>query len=117
METHVTLLGWLYIVSNAIFILLGLCGLILFRGIGGIVDDRFVTDLFSLITTVAAVFLAVLGLPGLMAGYGLLRSESWGRYLALIVAFLSLVNFPIGTILGVYAFFVLLQEEANTYFT
>jgi hypothetical protein len=118
METHVTLLGWLFIVSNAIFILLGLCGLFLFQGVGGIVDDRFVTDLFSIITTVAAVLLAILGFPGLIAGYGLLRRETWGRYLALIVAFLGMVNFPIGTFLGIYAFFfMLLQQEANTYFT
>jgi hypothetical protein len=117
LETHVTLLGWLFIASNAIFFVLGLCGLLIVRGVGGIIDDQFVTQILSFVSTFGAMFLAILALPGLIAGYGLLRRETWGRILALIVAFLGLVNFPIGTLFGIYAFFVLLQQEASEFFS
>jgi hypothetical protein len=46
---------------------------------------------------------------GVIAGWGLLQRESGGRVLALIVAFVSLINFPIGTVLGVYTLWVLLR--------
>jgi hypothetical protein len=36
--------------------------------------------------------------------------------LAIVVAILGLINFPIGTLVGVYALWVLMQEQATAYF-
>ncbi len=63
------------------------------------------------------VFFALLALPGLAAGYGLLKQNSWARILALVVAIFKLLDFPLGTALAIYAFWVLLQEDARFYFT
>jgi hypothetical protein len=52
----------------------------------------------------------------MLAGYGLLKRTPWARVLALVVAILSLINFPIGTAIGIYTFWVMLQEEAAEYF-
>jgi hypothetical protein len=52
-----------------------------------------------------------------VAGYGLLRRRAWGRILALVVGFLGLVDFPLGTAIGIYTFWVLLQDSAADYFT
>jgi hypothetical protein len=71
----------------------------------------------TLIGTFGAVFFTLLALPGLLAGFGLVKREPWARVLALVLAFLNLVNFPLGTALGIYAFFVLLQKEATEYFS
>jgi hypothetical protein len=60
--------------------------------------------------------MVVLALPGLLAGYGLLRHRPWARLLAIIIAVLGLVNFPFGTVIGVYALFVLSQGSAIDYF-
>ena len=116
MKIHVPLLGWLYIAGHAIFLLLGICGLLLLTGIGGISGDPVANRVLTLIGTFGAVFFTLLSLPGLVAGYGLIKRESWARVLALVIAFLNLVNFPLGTLLGLYAFFVLLQKEASEYF-
>jgi hypothetical protein len=58
----------------------------------------------------------VLALPGLAAGYRLLKRQAWGRILALVVGFLDLVNFPVSTAIGIYTLWVLLQDSAATYF-
>jgi hypothetical protein len=58
----------------------------------------------------------VLAIPGLVAGYGLLARKAWGRVLAIVVGILGLINFPVGTAIGIYAILVLLQEGANGYF-
>jgi hypothetical protein len=62
------------------------------------------------------IFMAVLALPGLLAGIGLLKRKNWGRVLAIVVSFLNLLNFPLGTLLGGYSLWVLFQEAAGTYF-
>jgi hypothetical protein len=56
--------------------------------------------------------LVVLGIPGMVAGYGLLRRKAWGRILAMVVGFLGLVNVPLGTAIGIYTFWLLLQDSA-----
>jgi hypothetical protein len=117
MQVHVTLLGWLYIAGHAIFLLIGICGFLFLTTIGGITDDIIADRILTLLGTLAAVFFTLLSLPGFIAGLGLLKRESWARILALILAFLNLVNFPLGTALGIYAFFVLLQREASEYFS
>lgn len=120
LHLHVPVLGWLNIAVNAMLLALGLCGLVFFMGIGFIpfVDtgDAVALGILSLIGTIGLLFFAVLALPGILAGYGLLRRKKWGQILAIIVGFLSLFNFPIGTIIGAYALFVLLQNSANEYF-
>jgi hypothetical protein len=60
--------------------------------------------------------MVVLALPALLAGIGLLRRKEWGRILALIVGVFDLLNFPIGTLIAVYSFYVLLQNSATPYF-
>jgi ABC-type spermidine/putrescine transport system permease subunit II len=116
MQQHVTIVGWLHIVSNALFLLVGLCGLLFFAGIGIVTGDRTAMEILGIIAIVAALFCAVIALPGILAGYGLLKRQKWGQILGIIVGILSLVNFPIGTAIGLYTLFVLFQEAATSYF-
>ena len=48
-----------------------------------------------------------------IAGWGLLKMESWGRAFALVMAFFELIHVPFGTALGVYTLFVLLPDAAG----
>ena len=119
MHQHVTILGWLYIVANAIVLLIGLCGLLFFVSIGAIGaanDDLVAFGVLSTIGMVALLFFGVLALPGILAGYGLLKRKQWGQILALIVGILGVFNVPIGTLIGIYTLFVLLQNAAEPYF-
>lgn len=58
-----------------------------------------------------ALFLLLVSLPAVIAGFGLLARKSWARPLTLVVAVLSLFAFPIGTLLGVYQLWVLAMNE------
>lgn len=44
----------------------------------------------------------------LAAGWGLLEHAQWGRVVAIVAAFLSLLKFPFGTALGIWTLVVLL---------
>jgi hypothetical protein len=116
LHQHVTILGWLYIIANAVILLLGCGVLTLLIGIGVATGDPVAARILSIVGVTVGVLMVVLAIPGIVAGAGLLRRKSWGRILALIVGFLGLVNFPIGTAIGIYAFWVLLQEAATDYF-
>jgi hypothetical protein len=64
----------------------------------------------------AAGFIILLSLPGVFAGYGLLKRRPWARILAIVVGALHLYNLPIGTALGVYTFVVLADSRAEALF-
>ena len=57
--------------------------------------------------------LAVISIPGIIGGIGILRLWPWARYLVLILAVLHLFNIPIGTLAGVYSIWVLIQDETK----
>ena len=83
LHTHVPIVGWLNIIADGFFLLLGICGFVFFAGIGffAAVDsgDAVALPILGLVGTVGLVFFAVLALPGLLAGYGLLKRKKWGN--------------------------------------
>ncbi len=113
---HVSIVGWLYIVSSALLLVIGGMAFLLLTGVGAFSGDSQAVAVLGVVGVWVALFLTVLALPGFFAGYGLLKRRQWGRVLALVVAFLKLFNVPIGTLLGMYTFWVLLQTSANDYF-
>ena len=115
-QQHVNIVGWLHIVANALFVLAGLCGLLFLAGIGIVTGDRTAAGVLSIVGIVTALFCGVIAFPGILAGYGLLKRQKWGQILGIVVGFLSLVNFPIGTAIGIYTLFVLFQGAATGYF-
>lgn len=119
LHQHVVIVAWLNIAVNALFLLLGLCAFLTFAGIGAIAasyGDPTALAVLSIIGTASLVFFAALTVPWLVAGYGLLRRARWGQILGIVLGFLSLFNFPVGTIIGAYTLFVLLQNSATAYF-
>lgn len=116
LRLHVNILGWLYIVGHAFFLVIALFIGMLLPTIGVFSGDPEAAIVLPIVGTAVGIFLTFIALPGILAGYGLLKGRNWGRILAIIVGILGLVNIPIGTVVGVYTLFVLLQESANLYF-
>lgn len=50
---------------------------------------------------------------GLVAGWGLLQREPWGRMVAIVLGCLSLIDLPFGTALGIYTLWVLLPTQSE----
>ena len=112
MKTHVELVGLINIVSGLVSVLIGLFILALFLILAPVTGDP--TGSFVLVAVGMSVggLLIVLGLPGLVAGIGLLKFRAWARILALIAAILAFFNFPLGTLVAVYTVWVLTNDEA-----
>lgn len=117
MEKHVTLLAVLFIVYHAMGVLLGLSLFGILSGVGLLSREPEAVAVLSFIGSIAATFLLVFALPGLIAGFGMLKQANWARVLALVVAFFDLIHFPLGTALAIYAFWVLMQNETIEMFT
>lgn len=116
LHQHVIIVAWLNIIGSAIVLLIAGLVFLLLSGVGVAIQEQDVLRILTVVGISVGIFLAVLALPGFIAGIGLLRRQSWARYLALVVAFLNLFNVPIGTIIGGYSILVLLQDSAPAYF-
>jgi hypothetical protein len=63
---------------------------------------------------VAWIFLVVRAGLALAAGWGLWERSPWGRIVAIVAAFLSLLKFPFGTALGIWTLVVLMGYRNTT---
>ena len=117
MELHVPIVAWLLILGHAFFLLGAALVFSLLTGIGAAVGDRTAWAILGLVGATTGGLLAALALPGLAVGFGLLARQAWARVLAVVVSALGLVNFPLGTLFGVYAIWVLLQDAGGDYFS
>ena len=116
LERHVPILGWLHVAAGALFVVIGLFVFTFFTGIGVASGEAEAMRILGIIGFSVGSFLIVMGLPGLAAGYGLLKRKPWARMLTLVLGILNLINFPLGTIMGVYTLWVLLDDRAIAYF-
>lgn len=123
MAQHVKVLGILHIALGALSVLAGIGLLLIMGGIAGIVgwtahaeDSIIAVPILGGIGGFLFVILTLLGLPGIIAGWGLLSFRPWARILTIILSAFDLLNVPFGTALGVYGFWVLLSVEGERLF-
>jgi len=115
-ETHISVVGWAQIVNSVINILVAAFVVAVLVVIGVIADDPIAYRFLTAIGWLTGALLFFLALPGLVVGIGLLGRAGWSRVLALGIAVFELGLFPIGTLLGAYTLFVLLQSSAEDAF-
>jgi hypothetical protein len=116
MDTHVKIVGWLWIIVGALGLLGALCAIVSIAGGGLISGDQDALIATSITATVIGGIVFVLSIPNIIAGIGLLKYKSWARILAIILGVLSLLGFPIGTALGIYTLWALLNKETPPLF-
>lgn len=120
MRLHVDVLGWLHFIWGVFGVLAGASLLILALGSQlALVDLRAIGPAAR-----AAVWLLVIGgfafiLAGavmIVVARTLVRRHPAGRVAALVLAVPNLLVVPFGTALGIYAFWVLLNDDARREF-
>lgn len=116
MRQHVKALGALYIGLGVLRLFVALAAFLAILGSGIISGDPIAVQVTSIVAPLVAVFLVTLGLPGIIGGYGLLKGKSWARYLVMVLAVFNLFDFPVGTILSVYTYWVLFHQESVVLF-
>lgn len=115
-EQHVPILGVLHLVIGALSAVVGVFIFLFLSGIGVAVHDPVAFRVLTVVGITVGTFLVILGVPGTVAGYGLLKRRAWARGLGVAVGVLNLLNVPIGTLVGVYTLVVLLQTDAEEAF-
>lgn len=117
MEKHITLVAVLKI-GFGVFGLLVVClAFVAIAGGGAISGDPEAMAITSVVASVIAIFFITLSVPGIVGGIGLLKRRSWARILVLILAVVDLFLIPIGTLIGVYTLWVLMNDETAKLFT
>jgi hypothetical protein len=116
MEGHTKTLGILWIIYGVLGILLGLMVVGLLFGISYLPDDHDSPVILRTVAIGGGGLLIFLSLPEVIAGFALLKFKEWGRILALVVAVLNVIWFPIGTALSIYTFVILLNSETAVLF-
>ncbi|PTN07872.1 hypothetical protein [Mangrovibacterium marinum] len=111
MDSHVKIIGILYLVFSILGIIGALVLFLTLNLIGQFIDDSEVVAILSIVATVVATVMAVCSVPGIIAGWGLLKYQEWARILTIILSALNILNFPFGTALGIYAIWALVQPE------
>ena len=116
MRTHIKIVGWAYIIYSCLK-LLGAVS-VLFTGLlGGLFSGSIGTMLVAGASSAAfAIVFGILALFGIIAGFAFLSYRPWARYLLIIVAALNLFAFPIGTLISIYALWVLFSSETQMLF-
>ena len=122
MDTHVKVLGILYIVAGAI----GICGALLMMVIFGFSASAVMLDgdpdaaiavpILGLTGAALVVATLIMSLPAVIIGVGLYKFRPWARIGGIVLAALSLIVFPFGTVLGAYGLWVLLSKTTEPLF-
>jgi len=115
-QNHITLLGVLHIARGAFVLLIGVLLFAILTGIGAISEDNTALGVLGFIGTALMLLFIALAIPSVLAGIGVLLRREWGRIMALVVGILSLIDVPIGTAIGVYSIWVLMNDETRLLF-
>ncbi len=124
MDKHIQLVGILNIVYRSLTLLGGFLLLFLASefwqifgyliSIGAIGPHEIPMELIRIVPVILTfvgllvVFVSVLVI---VAGVVVLKRREWGRVLLLVLSFFSLVRIPLGTALGIYSIWVLLNSD------
>jgi hypothetical protein len=117
MEKHITTVAALHIGLSIFGIIIGAFIFIFLTAIGFVSRDEEALVILAAIGTIVSIFLFVLSVPGIIGGIGLLKRKEWARILILVVSAIDLINIPIGTALGVYSIWVLVNDETVKLFS
>ena len=124
MEKHISLVGILNIVYSSLsilgaFVLFALSiGFKFFFEIIARCDPHGFEDVPTEILNIVPIILSIVGivlfvfsLIGMIGAIGVLKKKEWGRIIVLVMSFFHLIRIPLGTILGVYSIWTLLNDE------
>lgn len=105
-DQHIRALGIAHIIYSCLLLIPAAIAFAVLTTVGVFIDDPEAAQILPIVGTGIAIFLVVLAIPGLLAGYGVLTKRSWGLSLGLVIGLLNILCFPFGTALGGYSLWV-----------
>lgn len=117
MERHINVVAALRIGMSIMGIVLGIFVCVILYFAGDLSGNQQAQFILSIIAKVLVGIVVLLSIPGIIAGIGLFRRKEWARILTLVISVIDLVNFPIGTAVGVYSIWALVQPDVVAQFS
>jgi hypothetical protein len=112
MKKHVTLVAALHIGFSTMGIIASMVVFFVFSFAGSFVSDVDVANaVLKFLGAFLPAIILLISLLGLIGGIGLLSYQKWARIIILVIAAVGCLNFPLGTLKGVYSLWVLMQDE------
>src|SRR5271155_1301450 len=115
MISHIKILGWIHVIFGVLGLVAAFVIFTVFGGIAGLVGISGDSDA-RVAAPILLVIIAVLSIPGLIGGIGLLNFKPWARIFMIVLSALHILNVPIGTMLGIYGLWALLNPETEAIF-
>lgn len=113
MDTHIKVVGVGNILYGAFLLVISVLVLLGF-GVAGIASGDLLGGLLlGSVGLLASAFVAVLSVPRIIGGLGLLAKRNWARYVLGFTSAFGLFEFPIGTALSGYSLWVLFHNETR----
>ncbi len=109
MELHLKIATWINLGLGAAATAAGVGMMLLGAGMGAWDGDPEVFGWFLVLGSM----MAAPGLPWLIGGVGVLKGKEWGRITLVALSFLALLAIPLGTALGWYTLWVLMNPETR----
>jgi hypothetical protein len=116
MEQHIKIVAILHIILGILGAVAGVIFLLMMAGAGFASGDRDAALASGTCGLLLGGFLILISIPSILAGVGLQKRKQWARILTIILAILNILNFPIGTAIGAYSLWVLLNDQTKGYF-
>jgi hypothetical protein len=126
MRQHIDVVGILFMAYGGLQLLgaLALGAVFLFLGLGlgaagasgGEEELMVMGGIYGVVGLVAAVLAGLFAVPNLIVGNGIRGRKPWARMGGLVMGALALLNMPLGTILGIYAFMTLIDKDVTAEF-
>ena len=116
MEKHLTLVAALNIGFGALGVIIAIFIFVAVVGGGLLSGDPEAIRITSIVGPAVAGFFLLISVPDIIGGIGLLKRKSWARIMVIIISVLDLLNIPLGTIIGIYSLWVLLNDETAKLF-
>ena len=115
-QEHNKYLGISHLAYGGLMCLLCLAIMGLFIGVLSSAPGGPPVGVMLFMTIFIGALYALMTVPSLVAGYGLLKRRSWARTASIIGAVTAAMNFPIGTAVCVYTFWFLFSEPGRLVF-
>jgi O-antigen/teichoic acid export membrane protein len=111
MEKHINVVAALHVGLSILGIIIGGVVFAVLYFVRDISGDPDAETVLTIVANLLIIFIVILSLPGIIAGIGLFKREEWARILTLIISVIDLFNIPLGTAVGVYSIWALVQPE------
>ncbi|TDO04875.1 hypothetical protein [Sunxiuqinia elliptica] len=116
MEKHINVVAALQIGFSIFGIIFSVLIYAVLNLTGDFVEEPEASFIITMIANVLVIFFLLMSIPGLIGGIGLFKRKEWARILVLILSVLNLFNFPIGTAVGAYSIWALVQTDVVAQF-